>query len=193
MTTTVADQRRMALSARRRLPEGVRKAAAHRACRRLSRLPVVRRARRIGIYHPLASEIDITRLVHLLPSAAHIYYPRVEDSRLRFVAPTSRGHTTWRTSALGVAEPNGRSYHVATLDVLIMPLAGFDARAARIGLGGGYYDRTLAALRATAYRGPMRIGFAFEAQRLAHIEARPWDVPLDAVVTERRVYRPATR
>ncbi|MGF1658249.1 MAG: 5-formyltetrahydrofolate cyclo-ligase [Rubrimonas sp.] len=65
---------------------------------------------------------------------------------------------------------------------LIVPLLAFDRRGTRLGYGGGYYDRTLAALRA---QGPVRaIGFAFAAQEVASLPADPHDAPLDAVVTE---------
>lgn len=67
-------------------------------------------------------------------------------------------------------------------EVLIVPLVGFDARGYRLGYGGGFYDRTLAALRAA---GPVQaIGFAFGAQELPEVPVDAFDQPLDAIVTE---------
>ncbi len=66
--------------------------------------------------------------------------------------------------------------------VLIVPLLAFDARGYRLGYGGGFYDRTLQALRA---RRPTRaIGFAFAAQELPEVPIDATDQRLDAVVTD---------
>jgi len=68
---------------------------------------------------------------------------------------------------------------------LLVPLLAFDDHGYRLGYGGGYYDRTLAALRAA---GPVRaIGLAFHAQRLGFVPRGPGDEPLDLVLTERSV------
>lgn len=67
-------------------------------------------------------------------------------------------------------------------EVLIVPLLAFDAQGHRLGYGGGFYDRTLAGLRA---RGPvLAIGFAFSAQEVAQVPTEPTDQRLDAIVTE---------
>lgn len=65
-------------------------------------------------------------------------------------------------------------------DIVIVPLLGFDSRGTRLGYGGGYYDRTLAALG----KRPKLVGLAFAAQELDRIPREAHDVPLDAVVTE---------
>ncbi|WP_423823406.1 5-formyltetrahydrofolate cyclo-ligase [Salinisphaera sp. SPP-AMP-43] len=185
---TVADQRKTALAARRRLTAVQRQRASIAACRYLGRLPEMRRARHIGLYWPLPSEIDPSVVQHMLGRRdRRFYYPRVSHDQLRFVPVARNGR--WTRSNLGVQEPAGWSHPVNALDVLIMPLAGFDAGAHRIGLGGGFYDRTLAPVRDRGYRSPTRIGLAFECQRLPAIETRPWDIELASVVTERGVYR----
>lgn len=188
----IRDQRKSALAARRRLTPQQRLIASHQACRRLARLATLRSARRIGIYWPLASEIDPRPLTALLRQDTRFFLPRVANEALQFVEwlPNLR----WRRSRLGVHEPvGGLDNNPAILDALIMPLAGFDESAYRIGLGGGFYDRSLAALRHCAYRGPQRIGLAFDCQRLDHIDPQPWDVELSCVVSECGVYRPANR
>jgi 5-formyltetrahydrofolate cyclo-ligase len=59
-----------------------------------------------------------------------------------------------------------------------------------MGMGGGFYDRTLAYLRDRRHwRRPLLVGVAHECKRVEHLEPAPWDVPLDLVVTEARVYR----
>ncbi|MBX6373475.1 MAG: 5-formyltetrahydrofolate cyclo-ligase [Acetobacteraceae bacterium] len=70
--------------------------------------------------------------------------------------------------------------------ILLVPLVGFDEQGYRLGYGGGYYDRTLAAA-AAADRRPFAIGVGFELSRIATIHPQPHDVPMDVIVTERRV------
>ncbi|WP_353249478.1 5-formyltetrahydrofolate cyclo-ligase [Salinisphaera sp. T31B1] len=183
-----ADQRRCALAARRRLTPAVRRRFSHRACTRLSRLAVFRRARRIGLYWPLSSEIDPRPLLAACRAEQRVYLPRVQAHHLRFVAITGPDFPS-RNSSLGVREPRGgRSVAVHTLDLLIMPLAAFDARAHRIGLGGGFYDRTLSGYRQRPYACPQLVGLAYDVQRVDAIRPKPWDVSLDMVVSERAVY-----
>jgi 5-formyltetrahydrofolate cyclo-ligase len=66
-------------------------------------------------------------------------------------------------------------------DTLLVPLVGFDARGYRLGHGGGYYDRTLAAMP----RRPLAVGIGFESLRLPTIHPQPHDIPMDMIVTER--------
>lgn len=70
-------------------------------------------------------------------------------------------------------------------EVVIVPLVGFDARGYRLGYGGGFYDRTLAALRARHQ--VLAVGFAFAAQELPEVPIDQYDQRLDAIVTERGV------
>lgn len=72
--------------------------------------------------------------------------------------------------------------------VVIVPLAAFDRRGSRLGYGGGFYDRTLAALRASG--DVTAIGLAYAVQELAAIPAEPFDQPLDLIVTDRELIHP---
>jgi 5-formyltetrahydrofolate cyclo-ligase len=72
-------------------------------------------------------------------------------------------------------------------DIVLLPLVAFDAQGFRLGYGGGYFDRTLAAMVPR----PQAIGVGFELGRVADIRPRPHDIRLDAVVTEAGVLRPA--
>lgn len=71
-------------------------------------------------------------------------------------------------------------------DTVLLPMNGFDQRGYRLGYGGGFFDRTLASLRA---RKPVVIGVSFELAAIDTIHPQPWDIPMDYVVTERGVYR----
>jgi 5,10-methenyltetrahydrofolate synthetase len=69
--------------------------------------------------------------------------------------------------------------------VLLIPPVGFDAHGYRLGYGGGYYDRTLAAMAPQ----PLKIGVAFELSRIRSIQPQPHDIPMDFIVTEAGIHR----
>lgn len=72
-----------------------------------------------------------------------------------------------------------------TPDAVLLPMNGWDAQGYRLGYGGGFFDRTLAALA----QKPLTIGISYEMAKLDTIYPQAWDVPMDYVVTERGVYR----
>lgn len=85
-----------------------------------------------------------------------------------------------RPGAFGVPEPAAGA-PVVIPDIVLVPLLGVDACGIRLGYGGGFYDRTLAALRAR--RHVLAVGVAWEIQRVATLPADPWDERLDALAT----------
>lgn len=81
-------------------------------------------------------------------------------------------------------------------DVILMPLVGFDLNGNRLGMGGGYYDRTLAFTQTTTrFHNPLcpskpkLVGIAHDVQEVHSLPVAPWDVPLDAIVTPTRTLR----
>jgi len=91
----------------------------------------------------------------------------------------------------GIPEPvRRRLIKPCALDLVLTPLVAFDSRGHRIGMGGGYYDRSFAFLRRRRHwRKPRLLGLAYELQKLPGIIPNDWDIPLDAVATEARIYR----
>jgi 5-formyltetrahydrofolate cyclo-ligase len=71
----------------------------------------------------------------------------------------------------------------------MLPLVGFDASGNRMGMGGGYYDRTFSfkSLK-KGLRGPTLIGLAHEIQRVEELPVESWDIPLTAIVTDQKSY-----
>jgi 5-formyltetrahydrofolate cyclo-ligase len=75
------------------------------------------------------------------------------------------------------------------LDLILLPLVAFDESGQRLGMGGGFFDRSLAFLAwRQHWRKPHLIGLAYDFQKVAALPREPWDVPLDAVVTDQNVY-----
>jgi 5-formyltetrahydrofolate cyclo-ligase len=168
--------------------------ASQRACARLARSRWFQISRTLSAYWPVGGELDLRPLLQLaLRLGKHVYLPVVEatERRLRF-ARYAAGDAL-RVSRYGLSEPRegpGRLIEPRRLDLVLLPLVAFDTRGTRLGMGGGYYDRTFAGLGArTSWRGPRLVGVAFELQRVATLERASWDVPIDAVVTDRATYR----
>ncbi len=160
-----------------------------RAATHLLRWRRLSRARHIAVYLSVRSELATAALIaRLLRRGKTLWVPFTGVSpRLRFV-PLRRG-TKLRRGPFGLRQPaRGRPCRqVRRMDVVLLPLLGFDTSGNRIGSGGGYYDRTLAAPR-PGWR-PSLIGYAYAAQELPAIPAEPWDLRLDAVVTEKGLHR----
>lgn len=166
--------------------------------RRLARLIVFQRARRIALYWPADGEIDPRPLMRLASARGKRFYlpalsplTRHNGRGLLWFAHYRLGERL-RPNRFGIPEPIGRGPHLlkpSHFDLMILPLVGFDGRRNRLGMGGGFYDRTLAfRQRHPRWRRPRLIGVAHECQRLERIDSRPWDVPLDAILTECHLY-----
>lgn len=178
--------RRSLQAARRRLEPRQRQRATERALARLCRLPEFARARSIAIYRGVGAEIDPGPLADADPHRRY-FAPVIRNQMLVFrpwQAPM------WRANHFGIPEPVGTDYPAQAMDVVITPLVGFDPAGNRLGMGGGFYDRSFAFLRHRHWRKPRLIGLAFDVQQVDALTAAEWDVPLDAIVTESGVIRP---
>ena len=142
---------------------------------------------RIGAYSPLPSELDTAPLLRLARErGCHVYVPRLTDlrrCRMQFI----EAHGPMRRNHLGILEPlRMRRLSVRRLDLVFLPLVGFDATGMRLGMGSGYYDRAFAYLHHRRHwQRPRLIGLAYSFQQVPHIDGAPHDVRLHGVVTEK--------
>jgi 5-formyltetrahydrofolate cyclo-ligase len=148
----------------------------------------------LSAYWPVEGELDLRPLIHrALDLGKRVYLPVVDPIARVLQFARYRPELGLRVSGYGLSEPRaqrGERIDPRRLDLVLLPLVGFDGSGTRLGMGGGYYDRTFAGVRsAAATRRPHLVGVAFELQRLAALERAPWDVPIDAVVTDRASYR----
>jgi len=143
-----------------------------------------RRGQVLAGYMPMRTEIDPlpAMAAHIGPVCVPVIEGKARPLRFRQWAPGAvmvEGAFGAMIPAEGVwLEP----------EVLIVPLLAFDTRLFRLGYGGGFYDRTLEALRAR--RPVLAVGFAFAAQQMPEVPTEPTDQPLDAIVTENGVFTP---
>jgi 5-formyltetrahydrofolate cyclo-ligase len=179
---TTLRRRRAGLSAARRR-RWAQRAAAH-----LQRWAAFRNARQVGVYLAVRSELSAAPLIKLLQrSGRRVWVPVVGAGGAMRFAPLRPG-ARLRRDALGLPRPMlARPLRAArALDLIVLPLVGFDAQGRRLGAGGGYYDRALGGAGA---RRPRLVGLAYALQETAAVPAEAWDVALDAVVTERGLRR----
>jgi 5-formyltetrahydrofolate cyclo-ligase len=198
-TAEIRAERRRLRALRLSLPRADRLAAERAIVATLRRLHVFRRGRRVAVYLAMPGEASLAgALATALPSGAEIFVPRVTSRRLgrmRFVRLRHDCALRPNASAFGIMEPvrdTGEWLPPQRLDVILVPVVGFDRDGNRLGMGAGYYDRALRRRRerTRTWRRPRLIGIAFACQEIARIEPSPWDVALDCVVTEREVVVP---
>lgn len=177
-----AAERRRALH--RLNPGAPRQAAGHA----LSLIAPMHHVRMVAAYLPIRDEFDPTPAMRAmcgvqLDVCAPVIVGRGQPLRFRAWradGPVARG-------PLGTVVPDEGEW--VEPDLILAPLLAFDAAGWRLGYGGGYYDRTIAELRA---RRPVAVyGYAYAGQQVAATPHGPHDVRMDAVVTERGVVWPA--
>jgi 5-formyltetrahydrofolate cyclo-ligase len=171
--------RQALIGQRMSLDVAARSAASERARRRLRERVDLGRYQTLGVYWPVRGEIDVRDLaVEHLARGGRIGLPvvvsrsaPVEFWSWRPQMPMSRG--VWNI-------PIPAERELLEPDALIVPLVGFDSQSYRLGYGGGYYDRTIAA----AARKPFCVGLGFEFSRLQSIFPQSHDIPMDMIVTD---------
>jgi 5-formyltetrahydrofolate cyclo-ligase len=140
--------------------------------------------RSLAGYMPIRTEIDPFPVMASWPGPVAVPVIVGAGQPLRF--------RSWRPGAAMIDGPFGARVPEAgeeiVPEVLIVPLVAFDQTGARLGYGGGFYDRTLSALRSA--RSVHAVGFAYAAQEAADLPCGETDVRLDAVVTEREIVLP---
>ncbi|MGO2512160.1 5-formyltetrahydrofolate cyclo-ligase [Marinomonas polaris] len=108
------------------------------------------------------------------------YLPVVQGKQLTFARYTAE--TIWQKNIFGIKEPVTTEYLSGNkLDIVLLPLVGFDSKGGRLGMGGGFYDRTFADKRADEK--PLLIGLAHDCQEVKNLPVEGWDVPLQAIIT----------
>ena len=127
-------------------------------------------------YNPFNDEVDVS----FINNNNDVAYPVVCDNHLLKAYKSS---DSFIRNTYGIYEPDiSKSvfFDKKDIDVIIVPLLGFDLNRNRLGYGGGHYDRYL-----SDYEG-LKIGVAFDIQQLDYIETNKNDVPLDIIITETR-------
>jgi 5-formyltetrahydrofolate cyclo-ligase len=183
---------RATLRARRQsLLPADRIAAAQALPAMLEQIPEFLTDRRIAGYWAVAGELPLLALMPGLRQRGQDWHLPVlgPDRVLRF-APWQPGEEI-ETNRYGIPEPRDglrRALNADEVDVVLVPLLGFDRRGHRLGFGGGWYDRSFAFLHGrTGVGRPLLVGVGYAMQEVERLPVEPWDVRLDYVATEREL------
>jgi 5-formyltetrahydrofolate cyclo-ligase len=184
------DSLRRDLRARRRaVSAGERIAGAERLAGRLLALPFAPLRGHVAGYWAVDGEIALHAWQLALPPEISYCLPVLgADARLRF-APWRPG-APLATNRYGIPEPDVAVESLLepeALQLVVVPLVGFDNEGRRLGMGGGWYDRSFA-FRQSRPAPPFLVGVGFECQALEGVSSEPWDVSLDAICTEQRTF-----
>ena len=165
-------------------------AAAIDLCAQITALPEYLQARKVAAYLAVNGEISLDGVIeHALAAGKQVYLPNLDQEALRF-SPYFHDQKM-RINKFRLPEPDVSDDEMLMpdqLDLVLAPLVVFDAARNRIGMGGGFYDRSFAMRKDPANRLPVLIGVAHELQKVDRIDPEPWDVRLDKVVTDQQVY-----
>ena len=190
---SVPEIRNQLRAARRAVDAETRLANGSMVCDKVLQLDSFKKADRIAAYLAFDGEVDpMPLMVAAVEQGKQVYLPVIDGKSkpLSFAAWTPT--TEQVANRFKILEPQvPRSEHLTgqNLDLVICPLVGFDQTRNRIGVGGGFYDRTFEFLNDPQNgRAVQLVGVAFELQKLESIEPQTWDVKLDAVVTEAAIY-----
>ncbi|MEX2125542.1 MAG: 5-formyltetrahydrofolate cyclo-ligase [Woeseia sp.] len=178
--------RREYRDARTNLSTGEREYASERIAEKVIHAAFFQRSRLVGCYLSLSDEVDTWRIIaRAWRMKKRIFAPVTRRNRMlefREVTPES----DLVRDDYGLLMPrSGDVIAARKLDLVLTPLVAFDERGQRIGMGGGYYDRTFSFLRGRRQLlKPKLVGLAFACQQAPEIASNPWDIRLYRVITE---------
>ncbi|MEX1226779.1 MAG: 5-formyltetrahydrofolate cyclo-ligase, partial [Marinobacter sp.] len=181
-------------SRRRNLSTAQQNLASERLALNLLNDPELFRTRHVAIYLPNDGEIDpLCYIAQGRNRGIQFYLPVLHPvHRGRLVFSPFDEDTRLTPNCFGIPEPDfkqGLKRPPWALDAVLMPLVGFDSDGGRLGMGGGFYDRTFAFTRYALRMAPKLIGLAHECQRVEALPVEAWDIPLHAIVSDQGKYR----
>ncbi len=162
--------------------------AAKKLCKIIINSKIFQQAQHLALYWPYNAEINPMPILEAaITLNKYCYLPILhpkEDDSLLFMP--YHNQTTLKLNKYGIPEPDynyKQAVPLEKLSIIFMPLVAFDANGHRLGMGGGYYDATLARIQELSKQ-PFCLGLAYAMQEVAMIPQDHWDVKLDGVATE---------
>ncbi len=185
--------RRHYRSLRQQLSPQQQDKAAKDLLRQFTRAGLQLKHKHVALYLANDGEINPARIFGLLRKLKrHCYLPvlhPVREGHLLFCRADPS--TRYRRNRFGIKEPclsPEKRIPTRLLSLVLLPLVAFDLKGNRLGMGGGFYDRSFAFKTARTGGPPKMIGLAHECQKAEQLPAASWDMPLDAILTDRGFY-----
>ena len=192
---SINDLRKKLKAARSAIPLDQQLRASDQACEHLYKMIRFSHLKNIAAYMPSKGEIDpmpLLALAHAMGKQCYlpVLHPFIEG-RLWFAPWTP--HCSMHINRFGIAEP---AFNPSSrckpqyLDVVIVPLLGFDKNCHRLGMGGGFYDRSFAfTQQRRVWKNTKLIGFSHDVQQCRSLKRNTWDIVMNAVVTPTKIYQ----
>lgn len=192
MTRSRQTIRKQIRVARNQLTSDVQHIAGLDLVRQFSSLPEIASAQHIALYLTADGEIETMPLIEWLwQQGKNVYLPVIHPFSKGQLLFLHYSRTTPMTlNRYSIAEPKldlRRIRPVRQLDLICTPLVAFDVSGQRLGMGGGYYDRTLSSWFIRG-QGPKPIGLAHDCQQVDQLPTEAWDVPLPKIVTPSQIW-----
>jgi len=156
-------------------------------------LPLYEKATHLGFYWGKGAEMNPTFLLETALKAGKKCYlpvvPPLHQETLCFIPYTAQ--TPLSPNQYGVLEPpySEKEIHpLETFHIIFVPLVGFDMKGHRLGMGGGFYDKTFSYQKKTPEAPPVLLGLAYECQKVETLPVDEWDIPLKGIITESNPY-----
>lgn len=180
--------RKKIIAERQKLNVASQDKSSQKIKQRLITLDIFKQSKNIAIYLPIHGEVNTIPIIKTIwAENKHCYLPIVIDKNNLLFALYKKGDSL-NANKYKILEPilsPKKLISVENLNLVVVPLVGFDENRNRLGYGAGYYDRTFAFK--IAKHEPFLIGIAYELQKTPIIP-NPWDVPLDLIITEKKIY-----
>jgi 5-formyltetrahydrofolate cyclo-ligase len=176
--------RKEVLSRRKELPEEVRRAASHAIVEKIIRSSRFISAQTVFSFVPFGDEVDISTLIEeCWKKGKAVYVPKVNKPEKRMELYRIFRWEDLEIGHYGIREPREGCPGLSgeKIDLILMPGVAFDRNKRRIGYGAGYYDRFLNGLADRPYL----LAPIFQIQLIHEVPTDPWDMPVDAIVTEK--------
>ena len=191
---SIVDIRQLKRNQRRSLSAESQQQHSKALCQNIIQQKSYRNSQRVACYLANDGEIDPYQLIeHAWFANKDVYLPVLSPIKNSLYFAHYDENSRFKHNRFNIAEPICQPsdwIRASQLDLLLLPLVAFDANGNRVGMGGGFYDRTLAYLQHRRYwRKPVLMGLAHEIQRTDQLDSQRWDIPMDYIITEKQPYR----
>ncbi len=188
-----ANIRRLKRTQRQQLPQATQRHNSQALCQNITKESVFKNSKHIACYLANDGEIDPQPIIeHAWFTGKKVYLPILSPLKNSLYFAPYEVDSKLRMNRFNIPEPICLPSQWKTarqLNLLLLPLVAFDPQGNRIGMGGGFYDRTLAYLQHPQhYQKPTLIGLAHEIQKVEKLDTQSWDIPLNIIITEKQKY-----
>mgnify|MGYP001162523753 CR=1 FL=1 len=172
---------------RRSVSQSYRYKASKSLLHQCQKAGIFNNAKHIASFIPNDGEIETRAITNFLISEhKKVYYPIIKGEKLKFARVINN---KFKKNRFGISEPIlTQPVDAKSLNVILMPLVAFDKNKNRMGMGGGFYDKTLAFKSVNnLFKTPKIFAIAFDFQEVEALEANHWDIPADGIITPTRI------